>query len=95
MFPLEFCFATSRDFASTGGFGSYPSHKWRPRGADLTASRKASSESASIPPRRRARGATWQKVTPKKLLGPKRDYDVINAKIIGKYDRHTATAALY
>ena len=33
-----------------------------------------SSDSASIPPRRRARGATWQKVTPKKLFGPKRDY---------------------
>ena len=41
-----------------------------------------------------ARGATWEKVTPKKLLGPKRDYDVMNAKIIEKYDCHTTTAAL-
>ena len=30
-----------------------------------------------------------------KLFGPKRDYDVINAKIIEKYDCHTTTAALY
>ena len=36
----------------------------------------------SIPPRRRARGATWQKVTPKKLCEPKRDYDVIVAHIL-------------
>lgn len=35
----------------------------------------------SIPPRRRARGVTWQKVTPKVLFGPKRDYDVIVAHI--------------
>jgi len=32
---------------------------------------------------------------PKKLLGPERDYDVNDAKFIGKYDHHTATAALY
>ena len=54
-----------------------------------------SHRACAIPPRRRARGATWEKVTPKKLFGPKRDYDVMNAKIIEKYDCHTTTAALY
>ena len=49
----------------------------------------------SIPPRRRARGATWQKVTPNKLFGPKRDYDAITANIIAKYICHTTTTALH
>ena len=30
-----------------------------------------------------------------KLFEPKRDYDVIDAKLIEKYDCHTTTAALY
>ena len=49
----------------------------------------------TIPPRRRARGPMLQNVTPKKLFEPKLDYDVINAKIIEKYDCHTTTTALY
>ena len=36
-----------------------------------------------------------QNVTPKKLFEPKLDYDVINAKLIKKYDCHTTTAALH
>ena len=48
-----------------------PEDSWRslPAGTVISV---ISSPWASIPPRRRARGATWQKVTPNKLFGPKR-----------------------
>ena len=78
--PLPTGFGTSAFSSTTSAFSCWIS---------------SPSWTVSIPPRRRARGATWQKVTPKKLFGPKRDYDVMNAKIIEKYDCHTTTAALY
>ena len=71
-----------------------PSRNWRVL-PSATLSLSAGSTRSPIPPRRRARGATRQNVTPNKLFEPKHDYDVINANLIEKYDCHTTTAALH
>ena len=74
------CFASTYVSATTAAF-SLSTSAFSSTTSAFSCWISSPSWTVSIPPRRRARGALWQKVTPKKLFGPKFDYDVIVAYI--------------